>query len=573
MAPKVEFFNKPGCPRSAELKKRIIMDSDNVDLSFYNLDDEANKQKLSNIMAKRGVAKFSTPVVVIDGQVHADFDISLWVDNVWADVISGGGSGGMPAGGVAPLAPVASSTVASPAPVVAAVDTTSIKVFAKRNCGRSAEVLEALGEAGIAANVYYTEESANAAAMWKVLESAGVKGLDTVTLPVVQLQGRLHYNFDLDDFIVDVISPLRPVKRGIQVFFQSQNNLLERIVKAARETGVQPELYKVDNEANKRAMWRRVREKDRKLREISMPVVVIDSSCFVNFDPDTLIARISSGNPQNTSALPPALGYKNTTAQPHLLPAAGLPSDHTPPPAAARGGGPVGTTPDYPLGSGAPAAVAGGSEAMAPAMVPAPAQHSTTATPMEAPINPGGLQVEMFIKESCGKCQAVMEAFADRGIKVGVYDVGRHPSNREHMWASLSKHNSSIQQIEMPVVKIIRPERKDMYVNFPLDRFIREVIGPLGQTIYEQEQDVKVFTKDGCTRCDAVRGALRNAGLQFTVFRTEEPVNEEGMWRRVRSAFPGQQSLKVSMPVVSARGKVYANFELEDFIRNDIPKM
>ena len=94
---------------------------------------------------------------------------------------------------------------AAPVAEAAQIDPNLIIVYSKPGCGRCSFVKKGLNEKGVKykeVDVTTTDPMVNE--MWKNLRDGGFSG-ESVTMPVVKVNGKLHYNIkDLNKFLTDI---------------------------------------------------------------------------------------------------------------------------------------------------------------------------------------------------------------------------------------------------------------------------------------------------------------------------------------------------------------------------------
>lgn len=108
-----------------------------------------------------------------------------------------------PAGPGQPEAPMTPSvTPAAPSAPKAALSSAPIIVYTQAGCGRCSSVKSQMKAKGIVyEEVDVNSGSPEVANMWKQLRDGGFTG-DSVTMPVVKVNGKLHYNIkDLTGFV------------------------------------------------------------------------------------------------------------------------------------------------------------------------------------------------------------------------------------------------------------------------------------------------------------------------------------------------------------------------------------
>uniref|UniRef100_A0A0G4I0I9 Glutaredoxin domain-containing protein n=1 Tax=Chromera velia CCMP2878 TaxID=1169474 RepID=A0A0G4I0I9_9ALVE len=202
-------------------------------------------------------------------------------------------------------------------------------------------------------------------------------------------------------------------------------------------------------------------------------------------------------------------------------------------------------------------------------------------------------RVDLYCKPGCQRSSTVCKAMSERGPEFNVIMVDDEDTKAQ-IYSVVRRVNPMASSVRMPVAVI----GDDVYMDFDVDEFMREVWSPFSESYGRQSavggggggsvmhagggcserrprccprsprgtkgsRTLEVFAKKGCQRCSDLIRSLTEANLQPHVYLTDYWGNRAALWRLVDEQCASLDS--VDLPILVSDGTLY--------LYSDIPKL
>jgi pathogenesis-related protein 1 len=187
-----------------------------------------------------------------------------------------------------------------------------IKVYTMEGCGRCAFTLEYLRNKGIKFTEYSTENDSYNSEMWNLLRNSGLGNGESVSMPVVVLDGKVNYSIpDLESFLSNIGNGQQNSNEDIQVnnvpsgkvevYTMEGCGRCAYTVEYLENNNIEYVEYSTNDDKYNSKMWELVQASGKYDGEsISMPVVVFNGEVSFNIaDLETFLSKIGKGSNSN----------------------------------------------------------------------------------------------------------------------------------------------------------------------------------------------------------------------------------------------------------------------------------
>uniref|UniRef100_A0A0G4H119 Glutaredoxin domain-containing protein n=1 Tax=Chromera velia CCMP2878 TaxID=1169474 RepID=A0A0G4H119_9ALVE len=317
-----------------------------------------------------------------------------------------------------------------------------VDVYVKPGCSRSVAVRKAMAHGALDFNVYVVDNEVTKNAVYALVRQVNPVA-SSVRMPVIVVDDEIYMDFDIDEFMSEVWTPLNnrfrtnfsmvckpcnPCRAGrltcapsrlppIEVFAKKGCRRCSDLIKALAESGRQPHVYLTDYEGNREALWQLLDEHDPTLESVDLPVIVVEGKVYLYCDIATLGYRVP--NVTHVSGASVRRPVRAITAR-------------------------------------APTDACG---------------------PCDDPCSPCPPTIKVFSKQGCNRCVHLQDALAHLGLGYELFDLV-YEGNTEAMWDLLNYYDPGMEKVNLPVVVI----NNLLYANFEsMDNFIHDILLPIAR--------------------------------------------------------------------------------------------